>query len=113
MAAQQIVVEGGHVGYTFPLMLPLIATTVALVLSYYWLQNRRIAKMGNLMPGKHNPLIRKKNYFKIVYLIAGPPTLPLLGNAHYVIGKNHNGELSRSHSKTRCYYCRSSPMFFS
>lgn len=69
MATQQIV-EGAHMGYVFPLMLPLIAASVVLSMSYYWMQNRRIAKLGNLIPG--------------------PPTLPLLGNAHYVIGKSHN-----------------------
>ncbi|XP_037028672.1 cytochrome P450 4g1-like [Bradysia coprophila] len=69
MATQQIV-EGAQMGYVFPLMLPLITASVVLSLFYYWMQNRRIAKLGNLIPG--------------------PPTLPLLGNAHIVIGKNHN-----------------------
>lgn len=61
------------IGFVFPFILPLIATTVALALYYWHTQTQRLAKYGNLIPG--------------------PPTLPFLGNAHYVIGKNHNGEL--------------------
>lgn len=61
-------------GFVFPFILPLIATTVALGLYYWHTQSQRLAKYGNLIPG--------------------PPTLPFIGNAHYVIGKNHNGESS-------------------
>lgn len=69
MVVEQIS-EGSTVGFTFPLMLPLIATTIALGIAYWWQQNKRLVKMGNLIPG--------------------PPTIPLLGNAHYVMGKTHN-----------------------
>ncbi|KAJ6640354.1 Cytochrome P450 4g15 [Pseudolycoriella hygida] len=69
MAVQQIT-EGGNVGYMFPLVLPLTTALIGLIVFYYWQQNKRYVKLGNLMPG--------------------PPTLPLLGNAHYVIGKSHN-----------------------
>lgn len=65
-----------HVGYTFPLLLPLIATTIGMVLLYWWQQTKRMVKMGNKIPG--------------------PPTLPILGNAHYVIGKTHNGKRLRT-----------------
>lgn len=51
MAVQQIV-EGGHVGFVFPLVLPLIASLIGLIVFYYWQQNKRIVKLGNLMPGK-------------------------------------------------------------
>lgn len=30
----------------------------------------------------------------IEFYFAGPPTLPILGNAHYVIGKSHNRKLT-------------------
>lgn len=51
MAVQQIV-EGGHVGFMFPMVLPLIAASIGLILFYYWQQNKRIVKLGNLMPGR-------------------------------------------------------------
>lgn len=44
-------------GYSFPLILPLIFTTISLALVHVYLQSRRIAKIGNKIPG--------------------PPTLPL------------------------------------
>lgn len=50
MAVQQII-EGGHVGYMFLVMLPLITASIGLILFYYWQQNKRIVKLGNLMPG--------------------------------------------------------------
>lgn len=68
------------VGFVFPFILPLIATTVALALYYWHTQSQRMAKIGNLIPG--------------------PPTLPFIGNAHYVIGKSHNGEKENAHDQT-------------
>lgn len=60
-----------HVGFAFPLLLPLIAITIGTVLLYWWQQTKRMVRMANKIPG--------------------PPTLPILGNAHYVLGKTHNG----------------------
>ncbi|XP_059618539.1 cytochrome P450 4g15-like [Phlebotomus argentipes] len=60
----------GRLAFFSPLMLPLIATTLSLLLVYMWQQSRRIAKMGNALPG--------------------PPTLPFVGNAHILVGKNHS-----------------------
>lgn len=71
MALQQINEDPG-MGYVFPLMVPLIATTIGLMMFYWYSVTKRLAKYGNRLPG--------------------PPTLPIIGNAHYVIGKSHNGE---------------------
>lgn len=69
------VVEGSRLlGFSFPLVVPLILATVSLAVLHFWLEQRRIAKLGNKLPG--------------------PSTLPLLGNAHYVMNKNHNGKQS-------------------
>lgn len=57
-------------GLTFPLVIPLMATTIGLALIHFLLQYRRLAKMGNKIPG--------------------PPTLPFLGNALLVLNKTHN-----------------------
>lgn len=51
MAVHQQILEGGQVGFMFPLMLPLTTALVGLFLFYFWQQNKRIAKMGNLIPG--------------------------------------------------------------
>lgn len=59
-------------GYSFPLILPLIFVTISIALLHVYLQSRRIAKIGNKIPG--------------------PPTLPIIGNAHYVWNKTHNGK---------------------
>lgn len=60
-------------GFSFPLILPLIFVTISLALLHVYLQTRRIAKIGNKIPG--------------------PPTLPIIGNAHYVWNKTHNGKI--------------------
>lgn len=60
-------------GYSFPLILPMIFTTISVALIHVYLQSRRIAKIGNKIPG--------------------PPTLPIIGNAHYVWNKTHNGNI--------------------
>lgn len=70
MAVQTINEMTSPLGYTFPLILPLIAASIGLMMLYWYTNNKRIAKYGNLLPG--------------------PPTLPFIGNAHYVIGKSHN-----------------------
>lgn len=59
-------------GYSFPLILPLIFVFISLALVHVYLESRRIAKIGNKIPG--------------------PPTLPIIGNAHYVWNKTHNGK---------------------
>lgn len=57
-------------GFTSPLMIPLIGVTIALALAHFYLQYRRIAQLGNKIPG--------------------PATLPFIGNALLVINKTHN-----------------------
>lgn len=59
-------------GFSFPFILPIIFVTIGLALLHVYLQTRRIARIGNKIPG--------------------PPTLPLIGNAHYVWNKTHNGK---------------------
>lgn len=59
-------------GYSLPLILPIIFVTISLTLLHFYLETRRIAKLGNKIPG--------------------PPTLPIIGNAHYVWSKTHNGK---------------------
>lgn len=71
MAIQPIETPASHTIFLSPLLIPLIATTIGLVLFYWYQQSRHLVRLGNLMPG--------------------PPTLPIIGNAHYVIGKTHNG----------------------
>ncbi|XP_055300649.1 cytochrome P450 4g15-like [Sitodiplosis mosellana] len=70
-------------GYTFPLILPLIFVTISLALLHVYLQSRRIAKIGNKIPG--------------------PPTLPLIGNAHYVWSKTHNEILELALELSKVY----------
>lgn len=69
MAVEQMI-EGST--FTSPLVLPLIATVVALAVVHFWQQNRRERKIGDLIPG--------------------PPTIPLVGNAHYFLNMNNDGE---------------------
>lgn len=71
MEVENLVQSTARVWYYSPLMVPLIAVIAALTVYHFWDQSRRMAKMGNAIPG--------------------PPTLPLLGNAHFFIGKSHNG----------------------
>lgn len=71
MATQQILGDD-HVSFTVPLVIPWITALISSAIFFYWHQNKRTFELGNLLPG--------------------PPALPLIGNAHYVIGKNHNGE---------------------
>lgn len=60
--------------YTFPLLLPIVFVIVSLTLLHVYLQSRRIARIGNKIPG--------------------PPPLPIIGNAHLVWNKTHNGKLN-------------------
>lgn len=59
-------------GLSFPLIVPVIFVFITLALVHLYLESRRIAKLGNKLPG--------------------PPTLPIIGNAHMVWNKKHNGE---------------------
>lgn len=67
MGLLQQISEVLGIGYMFPL----VVITIGLMMSYWYSVNRRFVKYGNKLPG--------------------PATLPIIGNAHYVIGKNHNG----------------------
>lgn len=80
--AGETVRSGG--GYTFPLILPLIFFTISLALLHVYLQSRRIAKIGNKIPG--------------------PPTLPIIGNAHYVWNKTHNGNNPSNHRNNNKFF---------
>lgn len=64
------------IGYSFPLIVPLSFVFIALGLLHLYLQTRRIAKIGNKIPG--------------------PSALPIIGNAHMVWNKTHNGNISRN-----------------
>lgn len=64
-------------GFAFPLVIPLIAVTVGLALLHFYLHFRRIAQFGNKIPG--------------------PPALPIIGNAHMVMNKTHNGKMLKNH----------------
>lgn len=79
MATNVEFIAGEHVraagGLSFPLIIPVIFVFVTLTLLHVYLQSRRIAKMGNRIPG--------------------PATLPLIGNAHMVWNKTHNGRQSK------------------
>lgn len=72
MDVQDVVESTDRAWYYSPIMVPLIGIIAALTVYHWWDQSRRIAKMGNMIPG--------------------PPTLPLLGNAHFFIRKTHNGK---------------------
>lgn len=52
--------------------LPLIATSIVGLMIYWYSITERFAKYANKL--------------------RGPPTLPIIGNAHYLIGKSHNGQ---------------------
>ncbi|CRK93146.1 CLUMA_CG006508, isoform B [Clunio marinus] len=62
MAVEQII-EG--TSFTSPLVLPLITILVALAAIHFWQQSRRDRKIGDMIPG--------------------PPTVPIIGNAHYFV----------------------------
>jgi hypothetical protein len=69
-----MVIESISMGESFmsPLVLPLATVVVALFVVHFWQISRRERKLGDLLPG--------------------PPTLPLVGNAHYFLNKKNNGE---------------------
>lgn len=80
-------------GYSLPLILPLIFVTISLTLLHFYLESRRIAIIGNKIPG--------------------PPTLPIIGNAHYVWSKTHNGKLKRRINCDKKCFGQVSLRFFS
>lgn len=80
LAGDAIRSAGSYSSWTLPLILPLIFIFISLTLLHFYLQSRRIAKIGNKIPG--------------------PPTLPIIGNAHYVWNKTHNGNWDL-YSRTR------------
>lgn len=85
MATNVEYLAGEHVraagGFSFPLIIPVIFVFITLTLLHVYLQTRRIAKMGNKMPG--------------------PPALPIIGNAHMVWNKTHNGKRFLNQIKTK------------
>lgn len=69
MAVEQIV-EGSS--FTSPMLFPLIVIVVALTTLHFWQLSRRQRKFGDKIPG--------------------PPTLPIVGNAHYFLNMDNFGE---------------------
>lgn len=65
------IIEGST--FSSPLLLPLITVVMALAIVHFWQMNRRERKIGDLIPG--------------------PPTIPIIGNAHYFVNLKNNGEL--------------------
>lgn len=70
MVVEQII-EGSS-SFASPLVFPLIVVVLALTAVHFWQINRRERKMGDMFPG--------------------PPTLPILGNAHYFVNLKNDGE---------------------
>lgn len=69
MVVEQII-EGSS--FVSPLVFPLVAVVVALATVHFWQMSRRERKMGDMFPG--------------------PPTLPILGNAHYFVNLRNDGK---------------------
>lgn len=68
MAIEQII-EGSS--FISPLFMPLAIVLVTLVTIHFWQITRRERKMGNQMPG--------------------PPTIPIIGNAHTFLKLQNDG----------------------
>jgi hypothetical protein len=69
MVVEQIIEANSFLS---PLILPLVAVIVTLVTIHFWQQTRRERKFGDLIPG--------------------PPTLPILGNAHCFTKLKNDGK---------------------
>jgi hypothetical protein len=69
MAVEQIV--QGSV-FASPLVMPLLAIIFVLTAVHFWQMSRRERKIGDMIPG--------------------PPTIPVVGNAHYFLGNTNHGE---------------------
>lgn len=72
MAVEQIIESSS---FSSPLLFPLITVVVALSAVHFWQQTRRERKFGDLIPG--------------------PPTIPILGNAHFFVNLKNNGNYHR------------------
>jgi cytochrome P450 family 4 len=73
MVVEQIF-EGSS--FTSPLLFPLIAVVIALTTLHFWQMSRRERKIGDLIPG--------------------PPTIPILGNAHYFVNLKNDEIFSKA-----------------
>lgn len=69
MAVEQVIESSS---FSSPLFFPLITVVVALATVHFWQQTRRERRIGDLIPG--------------------PPTIPILGNAHYFVNLKNNGK---------------------
>lgn len=80
MAVEQII-EGSS--FTSPLLFPLISVIIALTAVHFWQQTRRERKMGDLIPG--------------------PPTIPIIGNAHYFVNMRNDEIFAKAMSIAETY----------
>lgn len=80
MAVEQIVTSGF---FTSPLILPLLAIVLALTAVHFWQLSRRDRKLGDLLPG--------------------PPTIPIVGNAHYFLNNTNHEIFSKAMDIVNCY----------
>jgi hypothetical protein len=76
MAVEQII-EGST--FSSPLLFPLIVTFIALAAVHFWQLSRRERKFGDKIPG--------------------PPTIPIVGNAHYFLNMNNDGKTFKLQEK--------------
>lgn len=81
MAVEQLIESSGI--FSSPLLLPLIAIITVLTAVHFWQLSRRERKLGDLIPG--------------------PPTIPILGNAHYFVNSTNHEIFNRMQDIVNCY----------
>lgn len=84
MAVEQIV-QGGVL--SSPLLMPLLAIVAVLAAVHFWQMSRRERKIGDLLPG--------------------PPTIPIVGNAHYFINSSNHGKFLVTNCFNNSYFNQS------
>lgn len=68
MAVEQLIQSSV---FASPLVMPLLAIVLALTAVHFWQMSRRERKIGDMLPG--------------------PPTVPIVGNAHYFLNHTNHG----------------------